>query len=62
MFKKTGVYIIENINTGKYYIGSTAVSFQSRFKGHLSINLKKISILATDIESGTRNGDFKGKV
>jgi group I intron endonuclease len=35
MFKNTGVYIIENIVTNKYYIGSTSVSFRSRFNKHL---------------------------
>lgn len=35
MFKETGVYIIENINNGKCYIGSTLVNFHSRFTDHL---------------------------
>lgn len=35
MFDKTGVYIIENIVTGKCYIGSTLVSFKSRFSDHM---------------------------
>ena len=35
MNKETGVYIIENINTNKCYIGSTIVSFSGRFRDHL---------------------------
>lgn len=35
MFKGTGVYIIENTKTNKYYIGSTLVSFERRFKDHI---------------------------
>ena len=34
MFKKTGVYIIENIKNGKCYIGSTKSSFQLRLNSH----------------------------
>lgn len=34
---KKGVYIIENIVTNKYYIGSTKVRFSSRFKKHLEL-------------------------
>ena len=33
---KTGVYYLENLITGKFYIGSTAIRFQWRFNAHLS--------------------------
>lgn len=36
MFDSIGVYIIENLNTNKFYIGSTVVSFNKRIKDHLS--------------------------
>ena len=35
--KKSGVYAIKNISTGKMYIGSTKMTFQKRLQHHVSL-------------------------